>query len=278
MSKIDSAKVRNLKFDVTESEVPRYWHGNRRAVTLFFNNLSIFFPVGERFFIKTVKDHKHFVKDEKLAQEVRTFYAQEGIHSREHEDYNEMLRKQGYPVAAMEGRIATLVKVVSAVIWLRAQLAVTCALEHFTALMAHWLLLDERNLEGAHPKMAALWRWHAAEENEHKSVAHDVFVAAGGTYVERVLVMFFATIIFWGLVAVQQVQLMWHDRILFSWREWSSLFGFLFQRGGLMQSLLPLYFPYYRPGFEPWELDNAELISVWQRELDTSSLYQEYAR
>ncbi|MFT3924937.1 MAG: metal-dependent hydrolase [Myxococcales bacterium] len=278
MSRIDAVKVRNLKFDVVGSDVPRYWHGDRRAVTLFFNNLSIFFPVGERFFIKTVKDHKHFVKDEKLAQEVKTFYAQEGIHSREHEDYNEMLRRQGYPVAKMEGRIATLLKVVSTLIWLRAQLAVTCALEHFTALMAHWLLLDERNLEGAHPKMAALWRWHAAEENEHKSVAFDVFRAAGGLYVERVLVMFFATLIFWGLVLVQQVQLMWHDGILFSAREWSQLLVFWFRRGGLIQSLTPMYFSYYRPGFEPWELDNAEMLTAFQRELDNSSMYQEYAR
>src|SRR4051812_30427491 len=155
MSKMDAAKVRNFKFDVG-SDVPRYWHGGQRAVTLFFNNLSIFFPVGERFFIKTVKDHRQYVKDETLAQEVRTFYAQEGIHSREHEGYNEMLRDQGYPVVAMESRIAKLLNLVSRVIWLRAQLAVTCALEHFTALMAHWLLLEKRNLEGADPKMAAL--------------------------------------------------------------------------------------------------------------------------
>ena len=258
--------------------MPRYWHGGGRAVTIFFNNLSIFFPVGERFFIKTVKDHKDYIKDPKLAQEARTFYAQEGIHSREHEVYNEMLTRQGYPVARMEGRIAKLLSLVSTVIWLRAQLAVTCALEHFTALMAHWLLLDERNLQGSNAKMAALWRWHAAEENEHKSVAFDVFKAAGGTYVERALVMFFATVIFWGLVFVQQVQLMWVDRLLFSAREWWSLAVFMFRRGGLVQAILPLYFSYYRPGFEPWELDNEDLLHAWRRELETSTVYQEYAR
>lgn len=277
MSRIDAVQVRNLKFDVG-SDVPRYWHGGRRAVTLFFNNLSIFFPVGERFFIKTVKDHKDYVKDEKLAREARTFYAQEGIHSREHEHYNDMLREQGYPVVAMESRIAKLLWLVSSVIWLRGQLAVTCALEHFTALMAHWLLLDRRNLEGANAKMAALWRWHAAEENEHKSVAFDVYRAAGGWYLERVVIMFVATLIFWGLVFAQQVQLMWVDRILFSPREWWNLAVFLFRRGGLVQALLPLYFSYYRPNFEPWELDNEDLLHAWRIELETSTLYQEYAR
>ena len=37
--------------------MPRFWHGGRRAVTIFFNNLSIFFPEGERFFIRSVKSH-----------------------------------------------------------------------------------------------------------------------------------------------------------------------------------------------------------------------------
>jgi predicted metal-dependent hydrolase len=275
VSKTEAAQVRNLKFDVGP-QIPRYWHGNRRSITLFFNNLSIFFPVGERFFIKTVKDHRHFIQDEKLAEEARIFYAQEGIHSREHVSYNNMLRDQGYPVERMEGRIAKLLGFVSKLIWLRAQLAVTCALEHFTALMAHWLLLEKRHLEGADPTMAALWRWHAAEENEHKSVAFDVFRAAGGTYVERVLVMFFATLIFWGLVFVQQVQLMRVDGILSSRAEWAALGRFMFGRGGLA-SLTPLYFSYYRPSFEPWELDNQELLDAWKRELEGSTSYNVYS-
>ena len=40
-------------------------------------------------------------------------------------------------------------------------------------------------LEGAHPAMVALWKWHAAEENEHKNVAFDVYKAAGGSAVYR---------------------------------------------------------------------------------------------
>jgi predicted metal-dependent hydrolase len=275
VSKTEAAQIRNLKFDVGP-QIPRYWHGDRRSVTLFFNNLSIFFPVGERFFIKTVKDHRHHIKDAKLAEEARVFYAQEGIHSREHQSYNDMLRHQGYPVARLESRIATLLNLVARVIWLRGQLAVTCALEHFTALMAHWLLLEKRHLEGADPTMAALWRWHAAEENEHKAVAFAVFRAAGGSYVERALVMVIATVIFWGLVFVQQIQLMRVDGIASSRKEWAALGRFIFGRGGLI-SLLPLYFSYYRPRFEPWELDNQDLLDAWKRELETSSSYGVYS-
>ena len=57
-----------------------------------------------------------------------------------------------------------------------ARLAATVALEHLTAILAA-ALLDGRSgsLAGADPRVAELWRWHAVEETEHKSVAFDVY-------------------------------------------------------------------------------------------------------
>ncbi|MEY4511683.1 MAG: hypothetical protein RLZZ450_3805 [Pseudomonadota bacterium] len=46
-----SFPVRNLKFDLSEV-TPRYWLAGQRSVTAFFNNLSVFFPAGERFFTR----------------------------------------------------------------------------------------------------------------------------------------------------------------------------------------------------------------------------------
>jgi uncharacterized protein len=266
-------EVRNLSFDVGP-DVPRHWHGGRRAVTAFFNNLTVFFPPGERFFIASVRAHKDHIRDPKLEAEARAFYAQEGIHSREHIRYNRMLLEQGYPVDAMEARVDRLLRVVTRLSHKRMRLATTAALEHFTALMAHVLLSDPRLLEGAHPVMAGLWRWHAAEENEHKAVAYDVFVAAGGTYVERVAAIIGATVIFWAKVADHQVRLMWVDRTLFSLREWGSLLKFLFVSPGGLRRVVPLYFDYFRPRFHPWDLDNRDLLDAWKRELDVSPVYK----
>ena len=52
--KSETFEIRNLSFDL--DGVPRYWHGGKRSVTLFMNNLSLFWP-GERFFIQSVKAH-----------------------------------------------------------------------------------------------------------------------------------------------------------------------------------------------------------------------------
>jgi predicted metal-dependent hydrolase len=266
-------EVRNVRFTDLAAVVPRHWHGGRRSVTAFFDNLSIFFPVGERFFIASVNAHRGHVKDAQLAADVRGFAGQEGCHGREHERYNDLLHAQGYPVRRMEDRVRRLLARVTRLTPKRWQLAATCALEHFTALMAHLILSNPALLAGADERMAALWRWHAAEENEHKAVAFDVFVAAGGTYAERVGMMVAASLIFWAKVAEHQVRMMRVDGTLFSPREWGALARFLFLQKGSLLSIVPHYLAYYRPGFHPWDLDNRALLEAWKREYEASPLY-----
>ena len=258
-------EVRPLRFDV-DARIPRHWHGGRKSVTTFFDNLSIFFPAGERFFIQSVRAHSGFVKDERLLADVRAFCGQEGAHSREHLRYNERLKELGYPVAALERAVEARLERLTRWAPKRIQLAVTCALEHLTALMGHLLLDDARVLAGAHPVMAALWRWHAAEENEHKAVAYDVYLAAGGNYVERVVVMTVVSLIFWTKVIEHQMRMTAVDATRASLREWGALWRFLFVEPGAMARLIPLYLRYYRPGFHPNQIDSRRVLDAWRRE------------
>jgi predicted metal-dependent hydrolase len=264
----ETIPVRNLRF-ATNAEVPRAWHPRGAAVTSFFNNLSLFFPAGERFFVAAVNHYKHrpeIARDERLRAEIASFLGQEGFHSREHVRYNRMLDAQGYPVAPLEARVERILRLVQRVLAPRLRLSATCALEHFTATLAHCVLSDPAILDGAHPVMAALWRWHSAEENEHKAVAFDVYQQIGGTWPERVAIMLVATVIFWTLVVEQQVRLMRADGVLFSTKEWRSLLGFLFVRPGALTTMARIYLDYFRPGFHPWQLDNRELVEAWKRE------------
>jgi uncharacterized protein len=260
-----SIEVRDLRFD-TGAGIPRHWHGGRKSVTHFFDNLSILFPPGERFFIHAVRAHEDKVTDPALAEQVRAFCGQEGVHTREHVAYNRMLATQGYPVERLEARVQRLLDQVKRRAPPRAHLAATCALEHFTSLMAELVLRDPRTLEGAHPTMTALWRWHAAEESEHRAVAFDVYQAAGGTWFRRCLVMWVSTLVFWARVFEQQLELMWTDRTLFNPAEWWRLFKFLWVNPGSMRRIVVPYFSYYLPGFHPWQHDNRELLEKWKSE------------
>jgi predicted metal-dependent hydrolase len=258
--------IRNLQLDL--GDVPRHWHGGRRSVTTFFDNLSLFFPAGERFFISAVNAHRRRIEEPALREAVRAFAAQEGFHGREHVRYNRHLAEQGYPVAAMEGRVERLLARLERRLPARWRLAATCALEHFTALMAHLLLSNPALLEGAHPAMRQLWRWHAAEENEHKAVAFDVYVAARGPWLERSLIMVAATVIFWAKVLEHQVRLMRVDGTLTDAGEWLALGRFLLWKPGGFAGLFRHYLDYYRPGFHPWDLDNRALLDAWKQEYE----------
>ncbi|MEO7095275.1 MAG: metal-dependent hydrolase [Polyangiales bacterium] len=273
---IDRAAVRNVRFAIDDERIPRWWHGGRRSLTTFFDNLSVFFPVGERFFIASVRAHGHHVKDERLREDVNLFCGQEGMHGREHERYNELLRARGYPVDAMERRIERILARATR-LPRRLRLSATCALEHFTALMAHFLLADERMLAGADETMAALWRWHAAEENEHKAVAYDVYLAAGGHWLERSIVMVFASAIFWFKILEQQVRMMRVDGTASSIREWGALARFLFVSPGGMRRVAGLYFQYFRPSFHPNDIDASALLDAWRRRHRDSPLVADAA-
>lgn len=269
-------EVRNLRFDVDAA--PRQWHPAGRSVTTFFDALSTFFPEGERFFVASVNAHREYAADVPLRDDVRAFAAQEGFHAREHRRYNERLQGLGYPAEQMERRVERLLARVRRRSPRRVQLAVTCALEHFTALMARSLLGDERMLAGAHPAMAALWRWHAAEENEHKAVAFDLFVAAGGTYAERVSVMVGASVIFWAKVVEHQARMMRVDGTLGSLREWLALGRFLFVTPGGLRRIAPDYLRYYLPRFHPRDIDSDALVDRWRREAGSDAAFTAAAR
>ena len=261
-----SFPVRDLAFDF--STVPKRWHSDRAAVSLLFNNLSILFPLGERFFIRSVGHYRRAIDNPMLVADVKAFTSQEAVHTREHEAYNQMLRNHGHDVDRLEEGVDRLLSIPRRVHGEKApivNLAVTVALEHWTATLGHFILDDDSILAGADPQMAAMWRWHAAEECEHKSVALDVYEgAARGGYGVRVLVMLLVTLLFWGRVVRQQWALMRADGIAFSLVEWMDLARFLFVEQRSVRRLLPPWLSFFRRDFHPWQLDDAQLLQRWR--------------
>src|SRR5688572_6935255 len=165
-------KQRDIHFPIAGLQL-RDWHPQGAHVSHIFNGESLFFPEGEQFFIDTVRHYRDRITDPKLKEDVRGFIGQEAMHGREHRSYNEALAAAGYPAAELERRAIKQLDRSRRMLRPRGQLAVTIALEHFTAILAEAMLSDDRVLAGVPPQMAALWRWHAIEETEHKAVAYD---------------------------------------------------------------------------------------------------------
>ena len=149
----------------------------------------------------------------------------------------------------------------------QSQLAVTCALEHFTAMMAEELLSDERMRAEVHASIRPLWLWHALEESEHKAVAFDVYRATGGGYVRRVSIMLLTTVVFFAAQALAHARLMADRKILLKPWRWLRGFGRMWIWPGYFTRLLPAYLSYFRPGFHPDDRDTRALLAAWRDSL-----------
>src|SRR5437667_448410 len=152
------------------TEIPRHWLRGSVLGTALGNSLNLLFPWGERMFIRSVRAYADRIHDPLLREQVRGFMAQEVRHACEHEQFFETIEAQGFAIrgflAVYEKRAARLEALTPRLL----RLAVTVALEHFTAMFAERALARPL-LDEVHPVMQDLLRWHAAEEIEHKCVA-----------------------------------------------------------------------------------------------------------
>ncbi len=250
---------RPIKVDLEQA--PRYWFDGHPFKTFFHNALVTTFPAGENFFVRSVAHFRGQVADKQLQQQINAFISQEGNHAHAHDVHCDILERQGFRSIKFENR---LIDRALRRLNRRAPkfaLATTVALEHFTAMLAH-LGFERADLLGDRmdPQFAALLRWHAAEEIEHKAVAFDVYQAVDGSYGRRVIAMAMATFSLTLLVPLRVIPLLWVDGRLFDGQQWKEGLAFLYGREGLFVLPLRHYLEFYRRDFHPWQTQDHYMI------------------
>lgn len=250
-----------------EAALAQDWFDGHPFKTAWFNAMSMTFPLGEKFFIDSVRHFADEIDDPKLEAEIRGFCGQEGFHRREHERYNRALcGLRGYDYAYLEGRLAKNIARGKKLMSPLEQLAVTAALEHITAILAESSLADDSPMAQVRdPAMRALWDWHAVEEMEHKAVAFDVFRAVGGSEKLRRRALRQATFFLLLDISIGVVHMLRRDRKLWRLRLWVDGWRFLFFRDGILRRVWPAYRAYFREGFHPWQRDTRSLLGAWER-------------
>lgn len=256
-------RVRRMDFPFAEADIPRWWlHGNP-VLTQLANGLNLLFPSGERFFIRSVKHYLERIEDPELRARVKAFFGQEGRHGHEHERMNRVMERHGYDIqrflriyervafGMIEPRVPPVLR-----------LSTTVALEHFTASLAEGAL-TRGMLDGAHPLMAELLRWHAAEEIEHKSVAFDVLRAVDPRYGVRVAGLVIATsqLLGWWFVAtamlMAQEGLAPEERA--QWRAEAERLRVEHEGSDRLELFRRAILDYLRPDFHPDDRDDYAL-------------------
>ena len=279
----------NIPFD---SATTCGWLASEKDIEDVLNAVSFVFPPGERFFIQSVQHYQDRITDPVLKEQVKAFVFQEAMHSKEHGRANERLAESFTQGPDIENSVARSLERVSRYAPRSSQLAFTCALEHFTAILSHNLLRwQEPFIAKSDPALAAMWLWHAVEEAEHKAVCFDVYQQVCGkgvfSYLHRVAAMAAATVLFGYSVFLSVRALKKCEKprtagtdsglpkaerppspdVMSAAPETPA--GPAPKRGlaHTLREIVPLqlYFNYYRPSFHPWDTDDSALIEEWKR-------------
>lgn len=246
--------VRKLEIDLGQG-FNRHWYGGDAFLSQYHNALSMSFPVGEQSFIDAVRDcakllpptPEHALLHEAMAQ----FMGQEATHRHIHALYNTHLETQGLVNHWQHWATARIDYAKKRGIASRHFLAVTAAYEHLTAVLADYLLRHNDTLDSADPRMQILWRWHAAEETEHRAVAYDLYQALQGSYGWRIRWYIYAVLLFTFDSGRQTVLNLWHDGTLFKPGTWWSALKFFWGRNGAMWHCTMPLLSYFRRSFHP---------------------------
>lgn len=257
--------VRRLLIDLNTPFEVR-WNGGDAFRSAFFNALSMSFPIGEQYFMDSVRAGLKTLPEEtraKWATEVQGFVGQEATHRRIHALFNGHLEKQGFN-NELERRAARRLQRY-AHLEPRIHVASTAATEHLTAIFADWMLRHPEALENTEPRLQTLWQWHAAEESEHRSTAFDIYQAMGGNHDWRVRIFRFVTITFLADVTRQTIRNLWHDKAMFKWSTWRSCWRLLLAKDGMFRGNFTEWKAYMKPDFHPRQQESG-LSEQWLRD------------
>ncbi len=261
--------TRRVALEASFADVPRHFAADGDLVSSHYAAaLSGLFPDGEDYFVRSVRHYRDRITDPELKRQVAGFIGQEAMHGREHRAFNARLDDLGYHTKRIERMTKRLLEFRERMVPPIANLALTAALEHFTATMAELILSsEEARASFGNESVRDLFLWHALEESEHKAVAFDVYRMVGGSERLRVWTMKFIRI---GFIVAVATEMLWslatdgatyrRGNLRASWRQ--------FRRSPMMSSELWAQLKEYdRPGFHPDDRDTNTLVADWRERL-----------
>ncbi|MGI8680148.1 MAG: metal-dependent hydrolase [Jatrophihabitans sp.] len=261
-------RTRRIRFDYPPEALNHYYVDGDLIMSHVVAVLSAMFPEGEDFFVRSVRTHSDTVTDPMLKDQVAGFVGQEVTHGREHRALNERLAHMGYPTRRVDRMVKRALRTYERVLAPMTCLAMTAALEHYTAALAETLLCDERaqHLLGT-SEVRSMLLWHALEESEHKAVAFDVYRAAGGSESRRIWTMRAITFTFLVGVVGHTIASMLADRATYDPKLLGRSIAALRHSPFLSPAVARRIRAYNKTGFHPNDNDNTALLEHWTAEL-----------
>ncbi|OTG80025.1 metal-dependent hydrolase [Acinetobacter sp. ANC 4648] len=258
-------KTPNFKLD----QMPRFWFGGDPFRTRMFDALSLTFPMGERYFVESVRALRHKVTDPNLQNRIIDFIQQEAQHGLAHDTMNRIIKQQGIPVDHFLTSIAAHFNYILKNRTTQYNIAMTAATEHLTALMADTFYGKKSTLTDVHPYIRALFAWHAIEEMEHRDVAFDVMQQAGEVSESlRKFALAYTSILIFGFTFYRANIMLKYDGFSTFQRIKMAIKGlpWFFGKQGSLSAMHTPYMNWFNKGFHP---NQHPIIRQYQTWVDT---------
>ena len=261
-------KVRRMSFRPDDNIGRRHFADGDLVMSHVVSVLSGLFPEGEDYFVRSVRHFRDRIDDPVLKKQVAGFIGQEAIHGREHRDLNDHLSRMGYLSNVVDRFTKFSLGVDERLAPPHYRLAVTAALEHYTATLAEVLLGDDAaRAELDDDEIKAILLWHAVEESEHKAVAFDVFQAVSGDPKLRARAMNMITVGFLATSIAFTFASLAKDRAAWNPVRLGRSLARLRHSPWLTREVRHRIRDYNRPDFHPSDHDATELLEVWRERL-----------
>lgn len=185
---VDSAKIR------------QDWIPDEEFACTVLNAAHLLLPYGELWMCRVFNQAIPMISDKKLLRDVKSFIGQEGNHAKAHKAVMGAFTSQGPDFSISHKLLTQLFSVRLGdklfgrwkvqgkwkYRWLKWRIGLIATLEHITCVLGGWLVENKAFQEsGADEEMIQVFKWHGAEEIEHRSVAHDLHQHLGGTHFFR---------------------------------------------------------------------------------------------
>lgn len=248
----------NFKFG---SKIPRHWLEGSPFKTHFLNSLTLVFPSGEKYFIRSIQKLIAQIDSPQIKKDAQDFIRQEAQHALEHKKFFAILQEQGYSAKEIHNCIDKIItRILEPLNSQNFNLAITAGLEHMTALVAQ-VGLENDFLRNAPSPLKELFNWHAAEEIEHRSVAFDVYQSLSGDTLLRIIAFVYANVLLFLMISAPTAYLLAKDRELFKAATLKDALDMFFIKDKLMLRAFGIFVDYLRPDFHPSQSEVDELAS-----------------
>src|SRR5262249_11138033 len=152
------------------SRLEKHWLAGDPVRTHFLNTMTLIFPDVEEYLIRSAKASQGRLTRPELRNEIRSFIGQEAQHLSQHKRFFSTLKGQGYRIDFFLKPLRfVMFNIVERHAGVALNLAISVGGEHVTATGSEYFLTSGF-VNAAPDALGKLFRWHWAEEIEHKSV------------------------------------------------------------------------------------------------------------